>query len=785
VDSAPFNDVSGLSDGVTNDLTLSKAIQDALTQAATAENLRVQYSVARSGTAITDAPWLNFYNKPTTSDSNVEQENVTFSYRLIDQAGNTGQANSYSFKFDTQAPVIDLKTFKLADDTGRFTNDAISQNIDINLSGIIAADRKELVEYLILPAASQLDATLFSTNQTSPTSDGTYNVWMRTVDQAGNYSDVKSVAMTLDTAAPTVLNTDLLKTNSADRLDKQIDGPTRVNTNYLYTNAQDNTDGYVQYLVQDMQTAEAASWSYAINVADDVNYTLSVRRVDAAGNVSDEKLVGEFVSHLIGPENISREAASALLAQFKSTINSDAPLTVTYGADSIQTALIADRVTHISNDLTVNQYSVQNKDLYGNSSIAQTFTEVSRAGTDMYSPIAMVDDPASWASFANKPTTFNAELNSEIGPIDYKMLGSSAGDIATNINAGDIFIGQGGGDIVVLSKSTELLGVGFIDSVDSSAYASLYSDLKTYQSSLSADVPSSAQHATALPLSITEDGLHTQLSALEAPLSDLVPSAPPSLKLFLRTPYTEETDEGIAIIQSDVIVSDRKSDSQTAIYFLTASKTGVPIMHLSDGSDSLFIDGKGVVVDAGAGADVLYGGASADILITGASDGIGADVIYGGNGDDVLIASDFSLNSYSKSFLFGEGGDDSFVVSNGDVTIDVGEGTNHIYVQPLKSDVANVINVNAHNLSADDVVTLLGLRSDAKSGLVTSYFDGVLSVDLTHAYQNYSLTQVGMGSQFSMSLSEDSLSGSDEDIATLLSLLVIDQNEIPLIDLLS
>lgn len=785
VDSAPFNDVGGLSDGVTNDLTLSKAIQDALAQAATAENLHVQYSVARSGTALADAPWLNFYNKPTTSDANVEQENVTFSYRLIDQAGNTGQANSYSFKFDTQAPVIDLNTFKLVDDTGRFANDAVSQNIDINLSGIVATDRQESVEYLILPTATQLDATLFSSNQTSPTSDGTYNVWLRTVDQAGNYSDVKNATIRLDTTAPTVLNADLLKTNSADVLGTHTDGTTRFNTNYLYTNAQDNSDGYVQYLVQDMQATETASWSYAINVADNLNYKLSLRRIDAAGNVSDEKSVGEFVSHLIGPENISREAASDLLSQYISTINSNAPLAVIYGAGSTQTALIADRVTHISNDLTVNQYSVQNTDLYGNSSIAQTFTEVSRAGDDMYSPIVMADDPTSWVSFANKPTTFNAQLDSSIGPIDYKMLGSSEGDIATNINAGDIFIGQGGGDIVVLDKSTEVLGVGFVDGADTSAYASLYSDLKSYQSSLASDIPSTAQHVAELPLLITEEGLHTQVSALDAPSTGVVASAPPSLKLFLRTPYPEETDEGIAIVQSDVIVSDRKSDSQTAIYFLTASKTGVPILHLSDGLDNLFIDGKGVVVDAGAGADVLYGGASADILITGASDGVGADVIHGGNGDDVLIASDVGLNSSSKSFLFGEGGDDSFLVTNGDVTIDVGEGTNNIFVQPLKSDVANVVDVNAYNLSTDDVITLLGLRSDAKSGLVTSYSDGVLSVDLTHAYQNYSLTQVGMGSQLSMSLSEDSSSGSDEDIATLLSMLVIDQNEIPLVDLLS
>jgi hypothetical protein len=93
--------------------------------------------------------------------------------------------------------------------------------------------------------------------------------------------------------------------------------------------------------------------------------------------------------------------------------------------------------------------------------------------------------------------------------------------------------------------------------------------------------------------------------------------------------------------------------------------------------------------------------------------------------------------------------------------------------------------VNAYDLSTDDVITLLGLRSEAKSGLVTSFADGVLSVDLTHAYQNYSPTQVGMESKLNFSLSEESSSGTDEDISTLLSMMVIDQNEIPLVDLLS
>ncbi len=785
VDSAPSNVASGLMDSVTNNLSLSQAVQDALKHAAAAENLQVQYSVSRAGTAVANGTWLSFYNKPTSSDEKVEQEDVTLSYRFVDQAGNAGQTNSFSYKFDTHAPVIDLNTFKLSEDTGRLANDAISKKIDINLSGLVAAQRHEMIEYVILPTATQLDDKLFSTNQANPTHDGAYKVWMRSVDQAGNYSDIKSASITLDTVAPALLNTDLLKSNSADVVNSQSDGSTLINTNYLYTNAQDNSDGYVQYLVQNTHMGEVASWSYAIDVTDGMNYNLLVRRVDAAGNVSDEKSVGEFLSHMSRPGNISRDTALDLLAQYKSTLHSDASTVVTYGDGGNQTAVIADRVTHISNDLTVHQFSVHNTDLYGNSSIAQIFTEVSKAGSEMYSPIVMVDDPAAFTTYANKPAVFNAELDSAVGPIDYKILGSSAGDIATNINAGDIFIGQGGGDIVVLDKATEVLGVGFVNSGDSPAYASLYSDLKTYQKSLPDIVPSSAQHATALPLSINEDGLQANVSALDATLIDVNSSSPPSLKLFLRTPYTDVTDEGITIIQSDVIVSDRKSDNQTAVYFFTTSKTGVPILHLSDGAESLFIDGKGVVVDSGAGSDEIHGGSSADILITGPSDGKGADVIHGGKGDDVLIASDFGLNSFSKSFLFGEGGDDSFLVTNGDVTIDVGDGTNNIFVQPLKSDVSNVIDINAFNLSTDDVITLLGLRSDAKQGLVTNFANGVLSVDLTHAYQNYSHTQVGMGSQLNISLSAESLSGSDEDISTLLSMLLIDQNEIPLVDLLS
>ena len=70
----------------------------------------------------------------------------------------------------------------------------------------------------------------------------------------------------------------------------------------------------------------------------------------------------------------------------------------------------------------------------------------------------------------------------------------------------------------------------------------------------------------------------------------------------------------------------------------------VSIEHLEPANDLL-------VIDAGAGDDVLLGGAGDDILLGGAGD----DFLLGGDGDDVLDGGD------GEDFLIGNAGDDTFV----------------------------------------------------------------------------------------------------------------------------
>ena len=200
------------------------------------------------------------------------------------------------------------------------------------------------------------------------------------------------------------------------------------------------------------------------------------------------------------------------------------------------------------------------------------------------------------------------------------------------------------------------------------------------------------------------------------------------------------------------------------------------LLRLSGENDSLFLDGEGIAVHGAGGADMLIGGGGNDVLISGLGDPTlqAQERLYGNDGNDILIVSDDGLNSPNNVLIDAGSGNDEIYLTHGNTQVDTGAGADKVFIAPVASDLSNRIVAEVYNLSPADKVVLSGVDSAARSGLVSSFDAGVLNVDLTHAYHNYSDLQIAMGSTLSMSLSQEHAEGATEE--TLLGILEFEES---------
>ncbi|PVZ68791.1 Ig-like domain-containing protein [Pelagibaculum spongiae] len=214
----------------------------------TQENATVLYSTDNG------ASWQSNYIE-------VEGQN-NLQVRYIDTAGNVSNSVGVSFVRDTIAPETPLN-IQLADDSGRFNSDLITNNSQLNVSGEEAGAEIQF----------SLNGTDWTTTQPD-LADGQHTIFVRQVDIAGNISEPQSIDITVDTTAPaapswSVINGELVVS-------------TQENATVLYS------------------TDNGASWqSNYIEVEGQNN--LQVRYIDTAGNVSNSVGVS-FVRDTIAPE---------------------------------------------------------------------------------------------------------------------------------------------------------------------------------------------------------------------------------------------------------------------------------------------------------------------------------------------------------------------------------------------------------------------------------------------------------------------------------------------------
>ena len=193
----------------------------------------------------------------TTAPTAMEGSN-TIHVRQTDVAGNVA-SSSLTFTLDTQvvAPMV-----ALAQDTGRFNNDRITNVSTLSVTG---TEIGALIEY-------STDGTHWSATQPTAT-QGSNTVYVRQTDVAGNVSSSTPITFTFDTVAP-----------AQPRI--ELDQDTGVSSTDLITS---NGALLVRGLAADVQlqySVDGSNWTTnTVTPVEGVN-TIFIRQVDRAGNAS-------------------------------------------------------------------------------------------------------------------------------------------------------------------------------------------------------------------------------------------------------------------------------------------------------------------------------------------------------------------------------------------------------------------------------------------------------------------------------------------------------------------
>ena len=718
--SNPFLPTSS-DDWITNDSQLSRIFLQELSHLLGSGDY-IEYRITNLSQQ-EPAAWKSYYAFPDLANSLTPVSgDYLLQFRISDKAGNFNEPLSYAIRFDNIAPNNYQESVTLVIDTGRFNDDSISNSIDFEL---IPLEEGEWYVFNTIASGNELVNEKWSFNEIERiTEDGAYELYIKSIDAAGNESPIQTFSFTLDTQAPKLLDIDkILYTTDASGIlaSKQA---------YLYTNGKDSTGEFLQYKVISNGSSDSlieGTWGYAIpSELQDGLYSMAVRRIDLAGNVSEEFLFDGiyYVPGLrsTGPtlEQFARIETYLMDPRYDSEDLSSLGISV----DVIRRTL--------TENLEIESYSFK---VTGHDPVTSSLVErslisdnVSRAPSLSVNETLLINNQGVNTFFSNNQAFFDNN--------DITILGGDGHDRAENVGVGDIFWGDGGVDVLEISSNAEILGIGVMSQDEIEAYLQ-------YFESLSPSV------AKAYP----EDSL---------------------LKLFLRETTPIGVEEGIAVSTSEVI---KYGNSNERFYYLSDG-----VLNLSGLDDELFLDGDGIKVNGGAGADTLIGGSGNDHLVTGSGDpeGLKLELLFGGAGNDFLVISDGGRNEINKVQVDGGSGSDTIVIQHGESTIDSGTGSDVVIIDPGSSDIANRIIAQVFNLTPQDKVLLQGISPSAKSGLVTQYDLGTLSVDLTHAYHNYSDMRISMGSQLSMSI--DPAYSSDVSEEFLMGLLDFSDSEIGLLE---
>jgi N-acetylneuraminic acid mutarotase len=222
---------------------------------------RVEYSL--SG-AVTSA-W-----KPYTGPILVTAEGQTeVTVRTVDNAGNLGTESKMTVKIDHTAPFTpDIH----ADATG-WTSADVKVTVAPGTDGLSGTSSTEYR----LSGATTLDWTTY-TGTITVTAAGETSVQARTVDEAGNFSDISVLKVHIDKIAPTAPQVLLVKEGwiSAAKVAFSITEGTNQGGS-----AVDRTE----YKLSGAATKEWTTYAGAVDIDAEGVTTISARTIDVAGNV--------------------------------------------------------------------------------------------------------------------------------------------------------------------------------------------------------------------------------------------------------------------------------------------------------------------------------------------------------------------------------------------------------------------------------------------------------------------------------------------------------------------
>ena len=658
----------------------SVAVSDAFVQRYQMQTERtfVEYQVASKNEGQgfvnpSDTAWVSFIN--VAPQSQFDGLLLRTYYRVTDVAGNASGTAYDEVFLDNVAPErLNGEMIELLVDSGIYDHDRYSSKISLDtISKLIANDYQDqttAVVYQWTRPDAPADEASYATQQVTPTQDGTYTLWAKQVDRAGNESEAIAVQVVLDTRAPNLPSTLVFDTSALGR------GLAIVPSGF-----QSNLIEWAQYKVVPVAGASDSSstWQNLNAIQNSGRYDVYYRLVDRAGNTSAEKHMGQVQVDFTAP-TIQSSQEFTTSAQLQSFIHNLTQTELLFGNQ-----VTAVDWTRPSDGVSLVHQVVTSHDASGNVSAPLEFQLIQDVATRNLVPTSQIYAP--WINGQDDALNlFDLPIHSGES---YNLTGGSASDRVNHAMPGDIFLGQGGTDYFSFDDSQAIYGLSFLSD---SELDFIYS---------SAGLPQRANNS------------------------------PPVLKIYSED-RSNPDEGGMSIVDADLVGYKDANGKSQFMRFDHLAVLNAWVVNLGAGDDSLYFGGDNIHVHGGSGNDRLLGGAGRDFLIGGSSGLQGLDLLQGYGGDDVLIGGDYQYFTDSNFKLEGGVGNDLLIAGNGHGELVGGDGQDIYLIAPVKGSVAPMhLNITDFNPAQDKIAFLDWHIADAYKGVFINPIQGEVQIDLS------------------------------------------------------
>jgi Ca2+-binding RTX toxin-like protein len=716
-----------------DDLTYASGVHLAPEYFISSENdgskLITEYQLARANSSgivplIENTKWVDFLN--ISSREGINGESMRLYYRQIDLAGNYSEAGSFDFICDNIKP-LDLTDddIILSQNTGIYSNDKYTSSLaveDIHPRNLSLYDQST-VEVLSqwVKTGDSAHSNNYLLNPSAPVVDGSYSLISFQKDRAGNSSNSLTTHFILDQGVPNNITTNGF-----------LDFNGRSLPLLKYDRSLDTLNEWVQYRMIDTSISSSSpenlAWLNVNQVLKSGEYDMYYRRIDRAGNTSQEIFAGQVVIDRDAPTvsgfpvSIAPAVSEIEIADLlKSKVQ-------VIGSESIS-PYVSIVTSPLNGAVYLTDYFVTAADQYGNVSDPLSLSIISDNNERARLTVEM-GNTAFISSINNQATDFRVQTHSN----NIIALGSNLSDKVSDIAVGDIFIGLGGGDLVMVDSAFNFSGISFLNTAEKQSM------VQTFGDSLSAG---------------QEDLFFTS----------------PILKGYLENKNNPDAG-GIVIFQSQFTSYNSESSIE---YISTKWNNHLQqwFLDFGAGDDSFYFGGDAIHVLGGAGSDLLQGGSGNDYIVAGSNTLGTSDVLRGFDGNDTLISGDYYFKSNSNVFMEGGSGNDTLVLGNGQTKAYGGEGRDLFVIAPIDHSNASIDAEIFDFQPGTDYLLFDGLKTeDVSKGIFVDQTNGNVVIDLSSLLGPdqvpYGSTLTLSGLNTSSLLPEDIIGGwlSDSDQST-------------------